>query len=79
MQVFVTGRAEKNFDSIVDHIRGKWGDKTSKEFIQKVVSLDSFIHTLSTCTKSTPEHELSYSIGWDLSNCSLVADSVLAC
>jgi plasmid stabilization system protein ParE len=36
MQVFVTARAEKNFDSIVDHIKEKWGDKTAKEFIQKV-------------------------------------------
>ncbi|HEU5290012.1 MAG TPA: type II toxin-antitoxin system RelE/ParE family toxin [Cyclobacteriaceae bacterium] len=36
MQVFVTARAEKNFDSIVDHIKDKWGDKTAKEFIQKV-------------------------------------------
>ena len=36
MQVFVTARAEKNFDSIVDHIKQKWGEKTAKEFIQKV-------------------------------------------
>lgn len=36
MQVLVTPRAEKNFDSIVNHIRQKWGEKTSKEFIQKV-------------------------------------------
>jgi len=36
MQVFVTPRAERNFDSIVDHIKQKWGEKTAKEFIQKV-------------------------------------------
>ena len=36
MQVLVTARAEKNFDSIVDHIKQKWGEKTAKEFIQKV-------------------------------------------
>ena len=36
MQVFVTLRAERNFDSIVDFINQKWGDKTAKEFIYKV-------------------------------------------
>jgi plasmid stabilization system protein ParE len=36
VQVFVTSRAEKNFDSIVDYIKQKWGEKTAKEFIQKV-------------------------------------------
>ncbi|MDI1324900.1 MAG: type II toxin-antitoxin system RelE/ParE family toxin [Algoriphagus sp.] len=36
MQVFVTLRAERNFDSIVDYIKQKWGDKTAKEFIHKV-------------------------------------------
>lgn len=35
MQVFVTARAEKNFDSIVEYIKQKWGDKTSQQFIQK--------------------------------------------
>ena len=36
MQVFVTPRAERNFDSIVDYIKQKWGEKTAREFIQKV-------------------------------------------
>ncbi len=36
MQVFLTPRAEKNFDSIVDYTKQKWGEKTAKEFIQKV-------------------------------------------
>ena len=36
MQVFVTPRAERNFDSIVDYIKQKWGEKTAKEFVQKV-------------------------------------------
>ncbi|MBX2955400.1 MAG: type II toxin-antitoxin system RelE/ParE family toxin [Cyclobacteriaceae bacterium] len=35
MQVFVTPRAERNFGSIVDYIRRKWGEKTAKEFVQK--------------------------------------------
>ena len=36
MQIFVTLRAEKSFDSIVDYIKLKWGEKTTKEFIRKV-------------------------------------------
>ncbi|NJL56533.1 type II toxin-antitoxin system RelE/ParE family toxin [bacterium] len=36
MQVYVTPRVERNFDSILDHIKQKWGSKTAKESIQKV-------------------------------------------
>jgi plasmid stabilization system protein ParE len=36
MQVFVTPRAERSFELIVDYIRLKWGEKTVKEFILKV-------------------------------------------
>ena len=36
MQVYITPRAERNFDSIVDYIKQKWGEKTAREFIQKV-------------------------------------------
>ncbi len=36
MQVFVTLRAERNFYPIVDYIKQKWGDKTTKHFILKV-------------------------------------------
>ena len=35
MQVFVTPRAEQNFDSIVESIKEKWGERTAKQFIQK--------------------------------------------
>jgi plasmid stabilization system protein ParE len=35
MEVFVTARAEKNFDSIVEYINQKWGNKTAQQFIQK--------------------------------------------
>ncbi|MBX2964603.1 MAG: type II toxin-antitoxin system RelE/ParE family toxin [Cyclobacteriaceae bacterium] len=35
MQVFVTPKAERNFDSIVDYIKYKWGERTAKEFVQK--------------------------------------------
>lgn len=36
MQVYITPRAERNFDSIVDYIKQKWGEKTAKAFVQKV-------------------------------------------
>jgi plasmid stabilization system protein ParE len=36
VEVFVTPRAEKNFDSIVDYLRRNWGEKTVREFILKV-------------------------------------------
>ena len=36
MQVYITPRAERNFDSIVEYIKQKWGKRTAKEFIQKV-------------------------------------------
>ena len=35
MQVFVTPRAENNFDSIVDHIKHKWGERTATQFVLK--------------------------------------------
>jgi plasmid stabilization system protein ParE len=35
MQVYVTRRAEQNFDSIVDYISQKWGNKTAQAFVQK--------------------------------------------
>ncbi len=36
MQVYITPRAERNLDLIVDHLKNKWGEKTAKEFVQKV-------------------------------------------
>ena len=35
MQVFVTPRAEKNFESILGYIKHKWGERTAKEFVLK--------------------------------------------
>jgi plasmid stabilization system protein ParE len=35
MQVFVTSRAERNFDTIVDYIKNKWGERTAKQFVLK--------------------------------------------
>jgi plasmid stabilization system protein ParE len=35
MQVFVTPQAERNFDSIIDDINEKWGEKTARQFIKK--------------------------------------------
>jgi plasmid stabilization system protein ParE len=36
MHIYVTPRAERNFDSIVKYIEQKWGEKTVLAFIQKV-------------------------------------------
>lgn len=35
MQVFVTPRAEQNFDSIIAYLKQKCGEKTAKQFVQK--------------------------------------------
>lgn len=35
MQVFVTPRAEKNFLSIFEYIKFKWGERTAKQFVLK--------------------------------------------
>jgi len=36
MEVFVTPKAERNFDDIVAYIQTKWGKNTATSFIQKV-------------------------------------------
>ena len=35
MEVFVTPHAERNFDSIVNYIKDRWGESTAKEFVLK--------------------------------------------
>ncbi len=35
MQIYLTPRAERNFDSIIKYIKQKWGERTAKEFIKK--------------------------------------------
>ena len=35
MEVLVTARAVKHFDSIVDFIKDKWGERTAKQFVIK--------------------------------------------
>lgn len=35
MQIYLTPRTERNFDSIIKYIRQKWGERTAKEFIKK--------------------------------------------
>jgi len=35
VQVLVTPRAERNFDSVVNYISKKWGQKTAKQFVLK--------------------------------------------
>lgn len=39
MQVYVTPRAEKNFDQIVDYLTTKCGETTAKQFIKKTDSV----------------------------------------
>jgi plasmid stabilization system protein ParE len=35
MKIFLTRRAEKNYDSIKDHIKEKFGQRTAEQFVQK--------------------------------------------
>lgn len=39
MKIFLTRRAERNYDSIKDYIKKEWGDKTAGEFVQKTDEL----------------------------------------
>lgn len=33
MQVYVTPRAERNFDTIISYIQVNWGESTAKQFV----------------------------------------------
>ena len=48
MQVFVTPRAEKNFDSIVDYIKDKWGERTAKQFVLKADEIFNLLQKYPT-------------------------------
>jgi plasmid stabilization system protein ParE len=43
MKIFLTRRAERNYDSIKEYINKEWGDKTMGEFIQKTDELFSLL------------------------------------
>lgn len=43
MQVFVTPRAERDFDQIIEYLKDKWGDRTANQFIQKADSIFSLL------------------------------------
>jgi len=43
MTVFLTRRAEKNYDAIKERIRKRWGEKTAEEFTLKT---DEFFNLL---------------------------------
>lgn len=43
MTIFLTRRAEKNYEAIKAHIRNKWGEKTAEEFALKT---DEFFNLL---------------------------------
>lgn len=45
MEVFVTARAEKNFDAIAEYINQEWGNKTAQQFIQKT---DNIFHLIKS-------------------------------
>ena len=51
MQVFVTPRAEQNFDSIVDDINNKWGERPARQFIKKA---DEIFKLLNSTLLSYP-------------------------
>ncbi len=48
MQVFVTQRAEKHFDSIVNYIKHKWGEGTAKQFILKTDEIFKLLKSYPT-------------------------------
>ena len=48
MQVFVTARAEKNFDSIVDYITDKWGESTAKQVVLKTDEIFKLLQNYPT-------------------------------
>jgi plasmid stabilization system protein ParE len=48
MQVFVTPRFENNFDSIVDYIRNKWGERTAKQFVLKTDEIFKLLQNFPT-------------------------------
>ena len=43
MKIFLTRRAERNYDSIKGYIKQEWGDKTAGEFAQKTDELFSLL------------------------------------
>lgn len=43
MDIFLTLRAEKNYDAIRRYIRKEWGEKTVEEFVRKT---DELLHLL---------------------------------
>ena len=51
MQVFVTPRAERNFDSIVSYIKKKWGEQTAKQFIIKTDEIFKLLKNYPTMGK----------------------------
>lgn len=48
MQVFVTPRAVRNFDSIVDYITDKWGEGTAKQFVLKTDEIFKLLQNYPT-------------------------------
>jgi len=48
MQVFVTARAERSFDLIVEYIKNKWGERTAKQFVLKTDGIFKLLQNYPT-------------------------------
>ncbi len=48
MEVFVTPRAERNFDAIIDYLKQKWGEKTAAQFVQKTDEIFKLLKNFPT-------------------------------
>ncbi|HYI78113.1 MAG TPA: type II toxin-antitoxin system RelE/ParE family toxin [Chryseolinea sp.] len=48
MQVFVTARAERSFDLIVEYIKNKWEERTAKQFVLKTDGIFKLLQNYPT-------------------------------
>lgn len=48
MQILLTPRAEKNFDSIVQFLQDKWGERSANQFIIKTDQLFKLLQNYPT-------------------------------
>ena len=48
MQVFVTSRAEQNFEAIIDYLKHKWGENTAAQFVQKADEIFKLLKNFPT-------------------------------
>lgn len=48
MNVYVTPRAEKQFDVIIDYLKSTWGEHAAKSFVQKTDALIELLQRYPT-------------------------------